>query len=137
MSFFPTLNMTETVERLSSLRQPVVLMHRHPDGDTVGSAVALMHVLKEMGASPVGLCADPMPERLSFLAKAFPIYTALPDGKHDIVAVDVDESLIDKEGKLRLERADLAAFAHGEYFELGKKIGTFGFSAKKKKKPRK
>lgn len=55
----------------------------------------------------------------------------------DIVAVDVDESLIDKEGKLRLERADLAAFAHGEYFELGKKIGTFGFSAKKKKKPRK
>ena len=55
----------------------------------------------------------------------------------DIVAVDVDESLIDKDGKLRLERADLAAFAHGEYFELGKKIGTFGFSAKKKKKPRK
>ena len=52
----------------------------------------------------------------------------------DIVAVDVDDSLIDKEGKLRLERADLAAFAHGEYFELGKKIGTFGFSAKKKKK---
>ena len=52
----------------------------------------------------------------------------------DIVAVDVDESLIDKDGKLRLERADLAAFAHGEYFELGKKIGTFGFSAKKKKK---
>lgn len=52
----------------------------------------------------------------------------------DIVAVDVDEALIDREGKLRLERADLAAFAHGEYFELGKKIGTFGFSAKKKKK---
>ena len=52
----------------------------------------------------------------------------------DIVAVDVDESLIDKEGKLHLERADLVAFGHGEYFELGKKIGTFGFSAKKKKK---
>lgn len=52
----------------------------------------------------------------------------------DIVAVDVDESLIDKEGKLRLDQAGLAAFAHGEYFELGKKIGTFGFSVKKKKK---
>ena len=34
-----------------------------------------------------------------------------------------------------LEKAGLAAFAHGEYFELGKKLGTFGFSAKKKKKP--
>ena len=52
----------------------------------------------------------------------------------DIVAVDVDEELIDKEGKLHLERAGLAAFAHGEYFDLGKKIGYFGFSAAKKKK---
>ena len=52
----------------------------------------------------------------------------------DIVAVDVDESLVDAKGKLHLERAGLAAFAHGEYFELGKKIGYFGFSADKKHK---
>ena len=52
----------------------------------------------------------------------------------DIVAVDVDEALVDEAGKLHLDRAHLAAFAHGEYFELGKKIGTFGFSVKKKKK---
>lgn len=50
----------------------------------------------------------------------------------DIVSVDVDESLIDREGKLHLERAGLAAYLHGEYFELGKKIGYFGFSADKK-----
>lgn len=64
----------------------------------------------------------------------------VPLGSHDmfiadIVAVDVDEALLDKEGKLHLDRAHLAAFAHGEYFELGKRIGTFGFSVKKKKKP--
>ena len=63
----------------------------------------------------------------------------VPLGSHDmfiadIVAVDVDETLLDKEGKLHLDRAHLAAFAHGEYFELGKRIGTFGFSVKKKKK---
>ena len=52
----------------------------------------------------------------------------------DIVAVDVDERLVDEKGKLRLDKAGLAAYAHGEYFELGKKLGTFGFSAKKKKK---
>ena len=65
---------------------------------------------------------------------------SIPLGSHDmfiadIVAVDVDETLLDKEGKLCLDRAHLAAFAHGEYFELGKKIGSFGFSVKKKKKP--
>ena len=55
----------------------------------------------------------------------------------DVVSVHVDESLIDESGKLRLEHAHLAAFAHGEYYGLGKKLGWFGFSAvkKKKKKP--
>ena len=62
----------------------------------------------------------------------------IPLGSHDmfladILHVHVDESLLDKDGKLHLERARLAAFAHGEYFELGKKIGKFGFSATKKK----
>ncbi len=62
----------------------------------------------------------------------------IPLGSHDmfladIVAVDVDERLIDSEGKLRLERAGLAAYAHGEYYELGRRIGSFGFSVAKKK----
>ena len=52
----------------------------------------------------------------------------------DILATDVDDALIDAGGKLDLSRAHLAAYAHGEYFALGKKLGTFGFSAKKKKK---
>lgn len=61
----------------------------------------------------------------------------IPMGTHDmfladIVAVDVDESIIDEKGKLRLDKAKLAAFAHGEYYELGRKLGEFGFSARKK-----
>lgn len=51
----------------------------------------------------------------------------------DITAINVDETLLGEDGKLHLEKACLAAFAHGEYFELGKKIGSFGFSVKKKK----
>lgn len=55
----------------------------------------------------------------------------------DIVAVDVDESLVDEKGKLHLERAELVAYAHGDYFELGKRIGNFGFSVAKKKNKKK
>ena len=51
----------------------------------------------------------------------------------DITAINVDEALLGDDGKLHLERAKLSAFAHGEYFELGKKIGNFGCSVKKKK----
>lgn len=66
----------------------------------------------------------------------------IPMGSHDmfladIVAVDIDETLIDEEGKLHLDRAKLTAYAHGEYFALGKKIGSFGFSVKKKRTPNK
>ena len=55
----------------------------------------------------------------------------------DIVAVDVDEALLDEKGKLHLERAGLIAYAHGDYFELGKRLGGFGFSVAKKKSNKK
>lgn len=62
----------------------------------------------------------------------------IPLGSHDmfladIVAVDVEESLLDERGALCLSRAELVSFAHGEYFALGDKLGKFGFSAAKKK----
>lgn len=50
----------------------------------------------------------------------------------DIVAVNVDERYIDERGKLKIEQCSLAAYAHGSYFALGKKIGSFGYSVKKK-----
>lgn len=66
------------------------------------------------------------------------ITEVLPQGTHDmflaeIVAVSANEALLDKAGRLCLERAGLAAYAHGTYFALGKPLGRFGDSAKKKK----
>ena len=60
----------------------------------------------------------------------------VPLGTHDmfladIVAVNVDEALIEN-GRLCINRAHLAAFAHGEYYKLGERIGKFGFSVRKK-----
>ncbi len=52
----------------------------------------------------------------------------------DILATDVEEGLLDKDGKLNLGKANLMAFAHGEYYALGKKLSGFGDSARKKKK---
>ena len=65
----------------------------------------------------------------------------IPLGSHDmfladILAVYVDDALMDQSGKLHLEKADLCAYAHGDYYALGKILGHFGFSAAKKKKKR-
>lgn len=66
------------------------------------------------------------------------ITEVLSQGTHDmflaeIVAVSANEALLDNAGRLCLERAGLAAYAHGTYFALGKPLGRFGDSAKKKK----
>lgn len=50
----------------------------------------------------------------------------------DIVAVDVDEQFLDEKGALHLEKAGLVAYAHGAYYALGRQLGTFGFSVRKK-----
>ena len=63
----------------------------------------------------------------------------IPLGSHDmfmadIVAVNIGEQYIDETGKFHIEKCALAAYAHGQYFALGKKLGSFGYSVKKKKK---
>ncbi len=51
----------------------------------------------------------------------------------EIVAVQVSAELIDAGGKLLLEKAGLIAYVHGAYFSLGRYLGHFGFSVRKKK----
>jgi flavin reductase (DIM6/NTAB) family NADH-FMN oxidoreductase RutF len=57
-------------------------------------------------------------------------------GSHDmfiaeVVNVQVDEELLDEKGAFHLDDADLVAYSHGEYFALGEKLGSFGYSVKK------
>lgn len=50
----------------------------------------------------------------------------------EVTAVQVDESYIDEKGKFDLNKTGLIAYSHGEYLDLGKKLGTFGYSVRKK-----
>ncbi len=60
-------------------------------------------------------------------------------GSHDmfiaeIVAVQVSGGLLDSAGKLRLEDSGLLAYSHGEYYALGRRLGRFGFSVRRRQK---
>lgn len=66
----------------------------------------------------------------------------LPLGSHDlflarVLGVQVEERFLNEDGKLDLYRTGLLTYSHGEYYELGDKIGTFGYSVKKKRKSKK
>ena len=65
-----------------------------------------------------------------------------PLGSHDlfiaeVVGVTVDDGYMDSKNVFHLNDAGLVAYSHGDYYELGKKIGRFGYSVQKKKKSNK
>lgn len=63
-------------------------------------------------------------------------------GSHDLFLADVlnigvDVSLLDSAGSLQLGRSGLVAYSHGGYFELGRQLGSFGYSVRKKETEKK
>ena len=59
-------------------------------------------------------------------------------GSHDmflaeVTAVHADEQYLDETGRFDLSRAHPIVYCHGEYYGLGRKLGTFGYSVRKKK----
>jgi flavin reductase (DIM6/NTAB) family NADH-FMN oxidoreductase RutF len=70
------------------------------------------------------------------------VRSVTPLGSHDlflaeVVSISVDESIIDNNEKIHLEKADLISYSHGEYFALNNKpLGKFGYSIEKKKRKR-
>ena len=82
---------------------------------------------KEVGAPTIAECP---------LALECRVIEVIPMGTHDvfiadIVSVSCDDSILDDAGKIRFDKAGLLAYAHGEYFALGEKLGKFGFSTDK------
>ena len=54
-----------------------------------------------------------------------------------VTGVQVDDRFMQDNRKFALNKTGLLAYSHGEYFDLGKSLGTFGYSVKKKKKVKK
>lgn len=50
----------------------------------------------------------------------------------EVVGVTVDDRYMDETGKFHINESGLVMYSHGEYFALGKKLGKFGYSVKKK-----
>lgn len=50
----------------------------------------------------------------------------------EVKAVQIDDAYMNENGRFELNNTGLAAYSHGEYLSLGQKIGTFGYSVRKK-----
>lgn len=61
------LSFEDVLERLCEPADTLVLFHRAPDADAVGSAFALRMILEELGSRAFCVCQDEVPLRLRFL----------------------------------------------------------------------
>lgn len=80
------LDLIQPAERIA------LLAHESPDGDCIGSALGMAHILCQMGKQCVPACADPAPQNLSFLPGIETLQQTLDDESFDLViALDAGE----------------------------------------------
>ncbi len=58
---------SQAQQTLEKARRIIILSHRHPDGDTIGSNLGLRFALERIGKSVTSACIDPLPENSLFL----------------------------------------------------------------------
>lgn len=100
------------VSMLKNADKILVLTHRNPDGDTLGSGFALMRALRQLGKRARLLNADPINEKYAHL------YEGLDDDSFEeefIVSVDVAEKKLlgDAFMEKYADRVDLSIDHHG------------------------
>lgn len=91
-------------ERLTERRDTLLLLHRNPDGDAVGSAFALRELLTSLGSRAWCVCESEIPERLRFLsapAQESVLPAGVPADFSDVRVISADVASPAQLGALR------------------------------------
>ena len=109
------MNMEVSVQKcceiLRGMDDIVILSHRNPDGDTLGSAFALHYILNQLGKRSRVECHDGFPKQYSYLLAGYEEKDFEPK---NIVAVDIaDEQLFGEKLEKYRGKVDLCIDHHG------------------------
>lgn len=88
----------QSVELLRSAKNILLLTHQNPDGDALGSILALFMVLKKIGKDVTAVVPDPVPEAFHYLPSKDALSKTFSGTKDFIVTVDTSKTKIDKLG---------------------------------------
>ena len=83
MKYFNKLSFTQVCDRLAERKNTLVLFHVRPDGDAVGSALALKLLLEAIGSRVWCVCANEIPQRLAFLGEGVQTSTLISSVPND------------------------------------------------------
>lgn len=89
MSGYLSLSKKEFADRILEIERPMILIHRRPDGDTVGTATALATIYRLLGKKAVILSSDAIPKRLAFIPEEVGIEVTYQPTDGEYISVDV------------------------------------------------
>lgn len=82
------INKSQFVEKLFSEKSVALFMHMRPDGDTIGSTLALFNALKQKGIDAKVFCSDVIPNKFSYLPSVKFVSTQLCGEYSALISVD-------------------------------------------------
>ena len=111
--------MLESVAKtLLSKDKILILTHRSPDGDTIGSGYALAMALRKLGKNVKGDCTDPFPEKYSYFTDKL---EKLEFDEEFVVSVDIaDTKLLGEKLSDYADKIDLCIDHHGSNTKYAK-----------------
>lgn len=93
--------LAEIAAQLKTRDRILILCHGSPDGDTIGSACALLHGLRRLGKQGAIQCSDPFPKKFQYLFENLP-HAVLPvpreDGKAQAIPQEASPEISPKRG---------------------------------------
>src|SRR5437588_628164 len=117
------LLMREALALLEPAQRILLIAHEHPDGDCIGSALGLAHILRLSGKTCVPACADRPPRNLSFLPGIESMQQTLANEDFDLV-IALDAGEFRRFGALYEEHR--AFFEHARVLNLDHHISSDG-----------
>ena len=122
------IDVQQAAQRLLGAQHILILTHRRPDGDTVGSAAALCRALRKAGKDVWVFANEDITPRLGFLLEGL---TAPAGYQHDcVVAVDIaDTTLLTDSAKQFAETIDLCLDHHPSNKEYAGELVLHGKAA--------
>lgn len=123
MELSPKQQVTELVRKFNKI---LVVSHARPDGDALGSLLAVKTVLTALGKDVTAVVTDEIPEMYRFLPGVDQVSNRLAGSQDLVVSVDISKVPVDKlkyntrDGKLNI----VVSPKQGEYTEDDVTIGS-------------
>ena len=129
------INIAELFSKVEKCKNAIIVGHSHPDGDCVGSAVALAALIESLGGKAEIIFPEKAPRRLEFLLEQRAELAELPENLDDYNIIGIDlaspvqmaslREAIESRVKLRIDHHDIS-ISYAKYELVDAKAAAAG-----------